>query len=110
MRRHRAERAEQYESATYKLLVSSVAANVRALRKKTAWTQEIAAEKCGMLVQVFQRIEAGGGNLTLTTLARLCDGFEVAAVRLLKARRAPSQRSPGRPRTAPKPREPSSKR
>jgi transcriptional regulator with XRE-family HTH domain len=99
MRRQRAERADQYRSRTYRLLLGSLAANVRALRKMNGWTQEDAAEKCGMAVPVYQRIEAAGVNLTFTTLARLCNGFQVEAQRLVRLRKAPTRQPPGRPKT-----------
>ena len=37
-----------------------------------------------MAPRVFQFVEAGAVNLTFTTLARLCNGFEVDARRLFR--------------------------
>lgn len=51
--------------------------HVRRLRTEREWSQAQAAEKCAMTLQHYQRAEAGGMNATLTTLARLADGFGV---------------------------------
>jgi transcriptional regulator with XRE-family HTH domain len=85
-RQRRPERAEQYESASYRDLQSRLAASVRHLREARGWTQEEAAHRCGMTTRLFQRVEGEDVNLTFTSLARLCDGFEVDVVQLLKPR------------------------
>jgi len=84
-RRRRAERLPQYEGATYRALLRRFSARLRALRENHGWTQEEAGARCEMAMQQYQRIEAGQVNITLTTLARLCDGFAVDAVDLLGA-------------------------
>ncbi|MCY1075182.1 helix-turn-helix domain-containing protein [Archangium lansingense] len=85
-RQRRPERAEQYESAAYRDLQARLAASVRHLREVKGWTQEEAAHRCGMTTRLFQRVEGEDVNLTFTTLARLCDGFEVDVVQVLKPR------------------------
>src|SRR5208282_1319746 len=47
---------------------SLLAGNVRRLREELKWTQEEAAEASGIAVRHFQKIEAGGVNVTLATL------------------------------------------
>jgi transcriptional regulator with XRE-family HTH domain len=76
------------DKITLKLL-QRVAANLRRLRTERAWSQEAAAHACGMIMQTYQRIEAAGANVTMQTLARLVDGFDLDDVReLLKPARA----------------------
>ncbi|WP_223760815.1 helix-turn-helix transcriptional regulator [Myxococcus sp. RHSTA-1-4] len=87
-RRRRPERAEQYESDAYRELQRRLAAAVRRLREQKGWTQEEAAHRCGMTVRVFQRMEGEEVNVTFTSLARLCEGFEVDVGELLKPSRA----------------------
>lgn len=98
MREPRASRASQYRNRTYRKLLGSLAANVRRVRKSRGWSQQDAAEQCDMALQLFQRIESGQTNVTLTTLARLCDGLETAPSRLFASAPPPVPRPPGRPR------------
>lgn len=93
----RAQRAGQYRTKSYKLLVGSLAANVRALRQRNGWTQQEAADHCNMVTQSYQRIEAGSVNVTFTTLARLCEAFEVDAPKLVSPAQPPPRRPRGRP-------------
>lgn len=82
-RRRKEERAKLYESPVYKDLQQKLSANVRSLRKAKGWTQEEAAHRCGMPVRLLQGVEAGTENVTLITLSRLVEGFEVDVVVLL---------------------------
>ncbi|WP_084737932.1 helix-turn-helix domain-containing protein [Cystobacter ferrugineus] len=84
-RTRRPERAEQYESAAYRELQARLATAVRRLREERGWTQEEAAHRCGMTTRLFQRVEGADVNLTFTSLARLCEGFGVDVVQLLKS-------------------------
>src|SRR5262245_22734633 len=97
-RRRRPDRAIQYESAAFRDWQLRVAGNARRLRGERGWTQEEASEACGLGFQHYQTIEAGRGNLTLTTLARLSKGFGVEPVDLVAAVSRPKRRPPGRPR------------
>lgn len=76
-RKRKAEREEQYRSPEFARLQGRLAKNLRALRREYGWTQEDAAHACSMSVRLFQGLEAGRTNATLTTLARLVEGFEV---------------------------------
>ena len=91
MRRRRTERADQYESPIYKALQARLSRNAVTLRAKRQWSQEEAAHRSGMATRVYQRVEGRDVNLTLTTLARLCDGFGVDVVELLKGRAPPKR-------------------
>ena len=84
MRRRRSEREAQYESAAYVELHERLSHNVLRLRKARQWTQEEAAHQTDMSTRLLQRIEAGETNVTLTTLARLVEGFEVDVLDLFR--------------------------
>jgi transcriptional regulator with XRE-family HTH domain len=91
---------ELYKDLVYLDLISRLAANVRRLRAVRGWTQEEAADRCGMATLVLQTAEGGRKNFTGTVVARLCKGFGVD-VRDLFAPAAPlAQRKPGRPQKA----------
>ncbi|MFC1611050.1 helix-turn-helix domain-containing protein [Myxococcota bacterium] len=92
MRKRRRERQAQYESPTYLRLLSRLASNIRRMRTRNGWTQEEAALRASMATQVYQRIEAGSTNVTLTTLSRLCDGFEIDMRELWRITRTRTRR------------------
>ncbi len=84
IRRRRPDRVDQYESQSYRDLQARLVVNVRAAREAQRWTQEQAAEACLMATRLFQRVEAGDVNLTLTSLARLCVGLDVDMAQLFR--------------------------
>ncbi|MBX3218963.1 MAG: helix-turn-helix transcriptional regulator [Labilithrix sp.] len=92
MRRRRTDRADQYESRAYKELQRRLAANVYRFREERGWSQEEAAHQSGMSTRLLQRVEAEEVNITLTTLARLCEGFGADVLRLFASRRASGRR------------------
>ena len=82
--------------------MSDFAVNVRRVREARGWTQEEAAFRARELDPAMLRtIEAGDANLTITTIARLCDGLEVSVVELFAPAAPLQKRPPGRPRKAP---------
>lgn len=84
-RRRNPHRIPQYESATYRKLQDLLATNVLRLRKERGWTQAEAAHRCEMTTWQYQRVEGGITNVTLTTLARIIDGFETYITELVSA-------------------------
>jgi transcriptional regulator with XRE-family HTH domain len=57
---------------------------LRALRKERGWTQEIAAEKCGVGYKLFQLYELGiKQNPGLLTLEKIARGFGLDVSELL---------------------------
>jgi DNA-binding XRE family transcriptional regulator len=62
---------------------AGVVPNTRCLRDATGLSQEAAAEKCEMPTRTLQMIETAQGNVTATTLRRLCVRFGVDVVALL---------------------------
>jgi transcriptional regulator with XRE-family HTH domain len=51
---------------------------LKALRKQRDWTQEFAAEKCGIFYKVYQFLEIGvSKNPTLETFKKLASGFGI---------------------------------
>jgi len=82
-RRRKAERAELYENPVFIELKDRLAANVCRLRAAKGWTQEEAAHQCGTPLRLLQGVQAGTDNVTLVTLSRLVEGFEVDVQELL---------------------------
>lgn len=69
---------------------------IRALRKERGWTQEKAAEACGIGYKLFQHYELGiKQNPGLLTLEKIAAGFDLTLAELLESRR--SKDGPKRP-------------
>ena len=88
-RRRKADRLPLYEGQTYRVLQERLAESVLRLRKEKNLTQEEAAHRCEMSTRLYQRSESEDANVTLATLARICDGFSVDVVELFRARKRP---------------------
>jgi DNA-binding XRE family transcriptional regulator len=87
VRRRRAERLPLYEGETYRALQERLAENTLRLREGQDLSQEEAAHRCQMSTRLYQRAESEEANLTLATIARICDGFGVDVVDLFRKRR-----------------------
>lgn len=99
MKRRTAKRVELFQTATCQGLVARFGANVRRLREARGWTQEEAAFQAREFDPALLRtIEAGTANLTITTIARLCDGFGVDVLDLFAPAPPIVKRPRGRPR------------
>jgi DNA-binding XRE family transcriptional regulator len=55
----------------------ALGARLRALRQARQWTLDKAAEHTGVDWRHIQMVEVGDSNVTLLTLVRLAEGFEV---------------------------------
>ncbi len=78
-------------------LQGRVGSALRRLRDARGWTQEEAADRCGMHTFGYRVFENAQSNLTLASLARLACGLGVDAVELLQPAPAPASRPRGRP-------------
>ena len=92
-RRRKKTREHQYESGAYLSILERIAVNCRRLRESAEWTQEEAAHNIGLSTRLLQRAEACDANLTLTTIARLCQGYEVDISELVARRRRGNSRA-----------------
>jgi transcriptional regulator with XRE-family HTH domain len=89
--------ARRENSAKLKLTVGR---RVAEIRRERGWTQERMAERLDCSVQWLSRIEGGGENMTLDTLASLANTLGVTAIDLL----TPGEEEPRRrPRTKGRP-------
>lgn len=65
------------------IFLKQVGQNIANLRKQIPMNQVDLAEKAGVSYRYFQRIEAGGANITMSTLHRLAKFFGVHPCDLL---------------------------
>ena len=75
-------------------------ANGRSLARtkcRAGLTQEQQAERLGFTLKYLQRIEGGGENLTVRSLAKIASAFGVPVPELFRKPRT-KQAGPGRPR------------
>lgn len=54
-----------------------LAAAARRERARLQWTQEVTAERAGLNIRHYQKIERGAVNLTLKTVEQLARAFDV---------------------------------
>lgn len=77
-------------------LVHAVGRRIAELRVAKKLTQDEAAERADISLKYLQRVEAGGENLTLASLARFANLFEVPIQSLFRQPRNALPK-PGRP-------------
>jgi DNA-binding Xre family transcriptional regulator len=61
-----------------------LADGVRVLRRRRKWTQEQAAEECGVSIRNYQAIEGATHDARLDTLEALCEGFDCEPAELFR--------------------------
>lgn len=103
MKRRTTKRVELFETPMCRALVARFAANIRRLREGKGWSQEECAFQSLQLdAAMLRTIEAGQANLTITTIARLCQGLGVDVLDLFQPSAPLQKRRPGRPPKQPK--------
>ena len=60
----------------------SVGKNIRALRHQRNWSQEDVANKLGISIPAFSKIETGVTDINLSRLEQIANIFEVEIIRL----------------------------
>lgn len=75
------------QTARYRTEAKALGARVRQLRQARKWTLEQAAEAANMDLKHLQKVEAGKLNVTLVTLVRLAEGFDVPVAALFRRAR-----------------------
>jgi len=57
--------------------------NIRAVRHRLGWSQEAVANKLGISIPAFSKIETGITDINLSRLQQIADTFELSLVQLL---------------------------
>jgi transcriptional regulator with XRE-family HTH domain len=70
----------------------AVAANLRSLRARRAWSLDQLAQRSGVSKGVLVALEGGRGNPSLSTLCRLSEAFSVSLTELVDSERPASLR------------------
>lgn len=68
-----------------RIVLRDLGLRIRELRRQRDDTQESAAERLGMLVPNYARIEQGRLNVTVDTLVRIANALDVPLAELFKA-------------------------
>lgn len=71
-------------TALQQALRRRLALAVRRERAKRGWTQEVTSERAGLNPRHLQKLEAAELNVTIETLSRLCEAFDVDLPDLFK--------------------------
>lgn len=64
-------------------IVATFAENLLSLRKKSRWSQQLAAEQIGIPVSTYRRYETGKREPTLTTLVKIADCYHLTLDELI---------------------------
>lgn len=76
--------ARAVRPASYDQLLRSLAANVRTVRLRLNISQEEAADRAGMAVRQWQRVESGRDAITLRTVVAVASALGVEVSELLR--------------------------
>jgi UDP-N-acetylglucosamine 1-carboxyvinyltransferase len=79
-------------------IIESVAARIAELRRGAGLTQAQVAERLGMTVSNYQRIEHGLLNTSVKTLVRVANAIGVKTVDFFMPRTSSQKKKRGRPR------------
>lgn len=88
------------QKASVDAALASIAANIRRLRLKRGWTQEMLAGAAAMEPRYLQTLEAGAGNPSAAVLTLLAGALGVSPGVLFRPAR-PQKRRTGRPAKQP---------
>lgn len=69
----------------------SVGQNIRALRHRRGWSQEDVANKLGISIPAFSKIETGVTDVNLSRLEQIAKIYEVSVITLLALDQAPEE-------------------
>jgi transcriptional regulator with XRE-family HTH domain len=81
-----------YHNTTYKMITNeilkkktnkSVGKNIRTLRHQRGWSQEDVANKLGISIPAFSKIETGVTDINLSRLEQIANIYEVNVIQLL---------------------------
>ena len=76
--------ARAVRPATYDQILRTLAANVRNIRTRLGISQEEAADRAGMAVRQWQRVESGRDAITLRTVVTVASALGLEASELLR--------------------------
>lgn len=59
------------------MLKEYLARNLKSMRRKNDWTQEVAAELCGLSPRFWGKIERGKASASVDTLEKITSGLNI---------------------------------
>jgi len=90
-------RRERREGDEFKAFLAGVGRRIAALRSRAALTQQEAAERAGLHLTLWQRLEAGTANSTILVFHDVARALEVEVPSLMKPLAEGPSRRRGRP-------------